>query len=99
MDTPLFFQGRHLNRKICSSFGKDFAFLVAAYEKGNNDFQIRVTSLGMEYSIYHKEHIIYSCDLLYHCLRIIFKINVVVVALLFYVHCKHLRSCRDVQLT
>ena len=32
-------------------------------------------------------------------ISILFENNVVVVALLFYVHGKHLRSCRDGQLT
>ena len=32
-------------------------------------------------------------------LHLVDKHVVVVVALLFYVHCKHLRSCRDGQLT
>ena len=33
------------------------------------------------------------------CRRIQTRFNVVVVALMFYVHGKHLRSCRDGQLT
>ena len=32
-------------------------------------------------------------------MRLVRSRNVVVVALLFYVQCKHLRSCRDGQLT
>ena len=57
----------------------------------SSDFQRKATQKGLHYSEDSYEPV-YVCNLI----RVVV---VVVVVLLFYIHSKHLKSCRDGQLT
>ena len=53
----------------------------------------------VKYMYFYVSYHICACQLSYLDRNLTISVVVVVVALLFYVHGKHLRSCRDGQLT
>ena len=99
----------HKLRKAFSKFYRRHFDIVSKYNVGLKTLLLQGLSEPEFYGdlVYKFRNIIGKNDFPYHFKKIVvrykkigYNINVVVVvALLFYVHGKHLRSCRDGQLT